>query len=125
MVNAGIPSFYFSVLSFSNKKIHYNRADQQFFNAPCKRVTSSLQKRKHHKTCTAFHNREVKKIEFLNADNFTLNSGTLTISSKKVKPKVLSFKQALALPNVINSIRNVTFKRHVFIICTRTLLKTQ
>ena len=34
------------------KKIHYNTINtlSEFFNALCKRVTSSLQKRKHHKT---------------------------------------------------------------------------
>ena len=35
--------FNICVLSFANKKLHYNRAGQQFFNAPCKNVTSSLQ----------------------------------------------------------------------------------
>ena len=40
--------FYICVLSFSNEILHYNEAGQQFY-APCKRVTSSLQKRKHHK----------------------------------------------------------------------------
>ena len=40
--------FNICVLSFSNKKLHYNRTGQKFFNAPCKRVTSSLQKRKPH-----------------------------------------------------------------------------
>ena len=49
MVNTGIPFFNICVLSFLNKKLHYNRADQQFFHAPCNRVTSSLQKRKQHK----------------------------------------------------------------------------
>ena len=34
------------------KKILYNSAGQQLFNAPCKRVTSSLQKRKWHKLFT-------------------------------------------------------------------------
>ena len=41
------------VLSFSNKKLHYNRAGQQFFfYAPCNRMTSSLQKRNHHLSCS-------------------------------------------------------------------------
>ena len=38
------------VLSIANKKLHSNRACQQFLNAPCNRVTPSLQKRKHHKS---------------------------------------------------------------------------
>ena len=33
---------------FQLKKIHYNRAGHNFFNAVCKRVRSFLQKRKHH-----------------------------------------------------------------------------
>ena len=36
------------VLSFSYKKLHYNRAGHQFFYAPCNRVTSALQKRNHY-----------------------------------------------------------------------------
>ena len=42
--------FNICVLSFPNKKLHYNRAGQQFFNAPCNRVTIPLQKRKRHKS---------------------------------------------------------------------------
>ena len=41
--------FNICILSFSNKNLHYNKAGQQFFYAPFKRVTFSLQKRKHHK----------------------------------------------------------------------------
>ena len=44
-----IPFFNNCVIFFSNKKLHCNRTGQQFFNAPCKRMTFSLQKRKHHK----------------------------------------------------------------------------
>ena len=47
VVNTGRPFSNICVLSFSNKKLHYNKAGQKFFNAPCKRVTSSLEKRKH------------------------------------------------------------------------------
>ena len=50
MVNTGIPFSNICVLFFWNKKLHYNRAGQQFFNVPCKRVTYYLQKRKHHKS---------------------------------------------------------------------------
>ena len=35
MVNTSLRFFNICVLSFSNKKLHYNRAGQQFFNAPC------------------------------------------------------------------------------------------
>ena len=38
------------------KKFHYNRTGQQFFNAPCKRVTSSWQKRKHNNILKNFFN---------------------------------------------------------------------
>ena len=41
MVNTCKPFSNICILSFSNKKLHYNRAGQQFFNAPCKRLTSS------------------------------------------------------------------------------------
>ena len=44
--NTSLIFFNICILSFSNKKLYYKRAGQQFFNAPCKRVTSSLQKRK-------------------------------------------------------------------------------
>ena len=46
-----ISFFKIWVMFLLNKKLHYNRVSQQFFNVPCKRVTSSLQKRKHHKIC--------------------------------------------------------------------------
>ena len=48
VVNTDIPFFNICVLSFSNKKYIITRAGQQFFNASSKRVTSSMQKRKHH-----------------------------------------------------------------------------
>ena len=41
--------FLIFVLQPSQIKKYINRAGQQFFNALCKRVTSSLQKRKYHK----------------------------------------------------------------------------
>ena len=52
------PFFNICILSFSIKKLHYNRAGLQFFNAHCKRVTSSLQKRKHHKKNVIFAKKE-------------------------------------------------------------------
>ena len=40
------------VLSFSNKELHYTGLVRNFFTAPCKRVTFSLQKRKHNNSNT-------------------------------------------------------------------------
>ena len=38
----GIPFSNICVMFLSNKKFHYNRVGQQFFNAPCWKVTFSL-----------------------------------------------------------------------------------
>ena len=59
--NTDIQFFNICVLSFSNKKLHYNRGGQQFFYAPCNRVTSSLQERNHHKAISLTKTLKVNK----------------------------------------------------------------
>ena len=87
MVNTGIHFFNICVLSFSNKKIHNNRAGHNFFNALCKRARSSLQKRKHHKWLFSYKN---KKFFFLNYVIFQHSSSLSDTKCRQIFRKTWS-----------------------------------